>query len=211
MVVGVEVEQGRELAEGLVKQLTGGDKITARYLYREFFEFVPQFKLWLAANDRPQVRADDDGMWRRILQLPFTETIPEGERDPTLKQRLRRDPAEQSAILAWAVEGCLEWQRDGLGVPDRVRAYTREYRLENDPVRDFLDDACILDPAATTTRRALTSAYQCWAAVNGQRPLQPKQLADALRRNGIGDGAKHQGDRAWRGVALRAQTQPTPF
>lgn len=202
MVIGVEVDQGRELAEGLVKQLTGGDKVTARFLYREAFEFTPRFKLWLAANDRPPVRADDDGMWRRIVQVPFTQAIPEGERDPTLKAKLRDDPNAQSAILAWALEGCLFWQREGLAIPTRVRAYTDEYRSENDPIADFLADTCTIDPAAATPRSAIRSAYQHWAATNGEPTLAPKELAAALRRHGIQDGAKVGGERAWQGVAL---------
>lgn len=117
MVVSVEVEDGKRLAEGLIKQLTGGDKIAARFLHREFFEFEPQFTLWLVANTRPRAHASDDALWRRIVQVPFTVVIPEPERDPELKRALRTDPAEQTAILAWLVQGCLEWQRRGLDVP----------------------------------------------------------------------------------------------
>jgi putative DNA primase/helicase len=208
MVVGVEVDQGRELAEGVVKQLTGGDKVTARFLYREAFEFTPRFKLWLAANDRPPVRADDDGMWRRIIQVPFTQAIPEGERDPTMKQRLREDPTAQSAILAWALAGCLSWQRDGLAIPTRVRAYTDEYRSENDPVASFLRDACTIDTAEATPRSAMRSAYQQWAFVNGEPALTPKELVAALRRHGVHERGKVGGERAWQGVAL---TTPQPL
>src|SRR5205085_1514091 len=115
-------------------------------------------------------------MWRRIIQVPFTQTIPESERDPTMKQRLRDDPAAQSAILAWALEGCLAWQRDGLTIPTRVRAYTEEYRSENDPVGSFLTDACTIDPAHATPRSAIRSAYQQWACLNGEPTLDPKDL-----------------------------------
>jgi putative DNA primase/helicase len=202
MVIGAEVDQGRELAEGLIKQLTGGDGVTARYLYREFFEFTPQFKLWLAANERPQVRAEDDGMWRRIVQVPFTQVIPERDRDPHVKAKLRHDPDHRAAILAWAVQGCLAWQTDGLAVPDRVTAYTNEYRLENDPVADFLTDACTRHPDATTSRRALHSAYNHHATRTGQRHLTPKELAAVLRRHGITDAGKTGGERSWQGIAL---------
>lgn len=210
MVIGVEVDQGRELAEGLVKQLTGGDKIAARFLYKEFFEFTPRFTLWLAANDRPQVRAEDDGMWRRILQVPFTQVIPESERDPALKVKLRHDPEHQAAILRWAVEGCLAWQRNGLQVPGVVKAYTEEYRLENDPVADFLTDACHRDTSATVTRAELHRAYNTYALANSERQLPPKEFTAALRRHGITDGPKVNGERAWHGVGLNTTTQPRP-
>src|SRR5262249_17900430 len=132
MAIGVEVDEGKRLAEGLIKQLTGGDTISTRFLYQEFFEFRPQFKLWLPPNDRPRVSAADSGIWRRIVQVPFTEAIPESERDPEVKRRLQHDPEVQAAILAWAVEGALVWQQDGLLIPERVRSYTDEYRAEND-------------------------------------------------------------------------------
>ncbi|MGO9976814.1 MAG: phage/plasmid primase, P4 family [Solirubrobacteraceae bacterium] len=120
LVLGTEVDDGKQLAEGLVKQLTGGDTVTARFMYRDYFEFRPSFKLWLAANHRPRVNADDEAMWRRILQLPFTQVVPSERRDPELKRMLTTDPAVRSAILAWAVEGSIEWAARGLGVPQRV-------------------------------------------------------------------------------------------
>ena len=100
LVVGVEVEKGQRLAEGLVKTLTGGDKVAARFLYQEAFEFVPQFKLWLVANDRPRAADDDSALWRRILLMPFDHTIPEAERDPAVKARLRDPALGGPAVLA---------------------------------------------------------------------------------------------------------------
>jgi putative DNA primase/helicase len=209
-VTGVEVDQGREFAAAAVKQLTGGDTITARYLYREYFEYTPQFKLWLAGNDRPRVDAGDEGMWRRILQVPFTHSIPPGERDPQLKHQLRTDPDTQAAILAWAVQGCLAWRQHGLNVPDIVAGYTQEYRQENDPVGDFLDDACEKGSHLGAPRAVVRAAYQRWAATNGERPLESKQLASALKRHGITDGPKVDGDRAWHGIRVRDQWAQVP-
>lgn len=103
---------GRRLAEGLVKQLTGGDTVSARKLYSEFFQFRPEFKLWLAANHKPVIRGTDQAIWRRIRLIPFTVTIPEQEQDPDLVRKLT---AELPGILRWAVDGCLAWQRSRLG------------------------------------------------------------------------------------------------
>jgi putative DNA primase/helicase len=99
-VLSIEVEQGKRLAEGLVKMLTGGDSVRARFLYKEAFDFVPQFKLWLAANHAPRVRDDDSAMWRRILRVPFERIVPKAKRDPTLKARLRDPAVSGAAILA---------------------------------------------------------------------------------------------------------------
>ena len=120
MVVSIEVEEGKRLAEGLVKNLTGRDTISARFLYQEALSFRPQFKLWLAANDAPRVRHADSAIWRRILRLPFEHVVPVERRDPTLKERLCSMPDCQRAVLAWAVEGALRWREEGLMVPERI-------------------------------------------------------------------------------------------
>src|SRR5262249_13180590 len=114
-VAAVEVERNRKLAEVLVKQLTGGDIITARFFYEEFFEYQPVLKLWLAVNHKPMVQGTDHAIWRRIRLLPFTATIPADEQDKRLMEKLQ---AELPGILRWAVEGCLAWQcEDGLTPP----------------------------------------------------------------------------------------------
>lgn len=201
-VSSIEVEEGKRLAEGLVKQVTGGDTVTARFLYREAFEFAPQFKLWLGANARPHVRADDAAMWRRILQLPFVEVIPTDERDPSLKRRLKHDPTAQTAILTWAVDGCVEWQETGLNVPARVREYTEEYRQENDPFGQWFDDCCILDAHAFTTSADLRQSYEAWAHEVGATVHKQKALAQALKERGCESGKDSRDRRGWRGIRV---------
>ena len=117
LVCATEIEDGHRLAESLVKQLTGGDTITARFLHREFFEFRPQFKLWIATNHKPMIRGTDYAIWRRIRLVPFEVQIPPEERDAELPAKLA---AESTGILAWAVEGCLQWQKKGLDAPEAV-------------------------------------------------------------------------------------------
>ncbi len=201
LVLSLEVDDGKKLAEGLLKQITGGDTVAARFLHKEFFEFVPQFKLWLAANHRPEVRADDGAMWRRIVQIPFTEIIPEAERDPELKRRFKHDPDERAAILAWAVRGCLDWQEGGLQIPDRVRDYTAEYRAENDPLREWLAACCTLEPGAVVSAKDLRESYKSWGEENGEETTSNKSMATALRAHGCTpdrDGRR----RLWVGVKL---------
>ena len=140
LVVSLEVDEGRRLAVGVLKALTGGDVVAVRFLYGRTFEFVPNFSLWLVANVRPRVPAEDGAVWRRVLEIPFVETIPESERDPEVKRRLC-DPGESgAAILAWLVDGCRAHQRDGLDVPEPVRAATAEYRDEVDTLGHFLGE-----------------------------------------------------------------------
>ena len=208
MVVSIEVDDGKALAEGLIKALTGGDTVTARYLYAEAFEFTPRFKLWLAANHRPRVRADDEAMWRRIVQIPFTNTVPEAERDPTLKHRFKTDPEIRAAILAWAVQGCLDWQQHGLDIPARVRDYTAEYRAENDPLAEWIADDCQLGTRALDLRtrpphRIRTLVREGRQQANRRRPsmgqrTQSPRLHPKRRLAGHG----------WQGIALHDPMTP---
>jgi putative DNA primase/helicase len=211
LVLSIEVDEGKRLAEGLVKQLTGGDCITARFLYRESFEFVPQFKLWLAANDAPRVRDDDAAMWRRILRIPFEHSIPKEKRDPRVEATLLDPAVGGSAILAWAVRGCREWQERGLDVPESITRATEAYRVENDPLRDFINGRFIVAPEAWITKAALRRAYETWCAENGNKyPLGPKKFSERIRALGAKDGSKrvhgfdHPRD-AWIGIGLRHQ------
>lgn len=202
LVVSTEVDDGKALAEGLIKTLTGGDTVTARFLYGEAFEFQPRFKLWLAANSRPRVSASDEAMWRRIVQIPFTNTVPKGERDPTLKHRLKTDPHIRSAILDWAVRGCVEWQERGLDVPDRVREYTAEYRAENDPIAEWITDECELAPEHWTAASDLRGAYERWAEAAGTKPLDGgRPWGNALKASGC-VRRKRSAGHGWQGIAL---------
>jgi phage/plasmid-associated DNA primase len=123
-------------------------------------------------------------MWRRILQLPFVNVIPKGERDERVKLALRSDPDVRAAILAWAAQGCLEWQQRGLDVPDVVRDYTAAYRAEQDPLRDWLADCTETDPAAWTSAADLRTSYEQWCEANGERPVTTKKLGTLLDPKG---------------------------
>jgi putative DNA primase/helicase len=205
LVVSIEMADGKHLAEGLVKHLTGGDTVSARFLFGEFFDFIPQFKLWLAANDAPRVRHNDRAIWRRILRIPFEHTVPATERDPAVKTTLK-DPARGGpAILAWAVEGCLAWQRERLRIPDAVRAATASYREEQDPLRDFFADCCVFERDAWTPSKALYDAYRVWAERNGFRePLGPPKFGTQLADHGCVQEKRKQ-SRGWIGIRLQTE------
>ena len=202
-VATVEVQQGRRLAESLIKQLTGGDRIKARFMREDFFTFRPTHKIWFAANHRPVVRGTDDAIWGRIKLVPFEVQIPESEQDKGLPEKLQ---AEAGGILAWAVQGCLEWQRRGnLGEPEGVQAATREYQEEMDPLADFFDEQLRFDPEAWTSKKDLQQSYKGWCEQAGQKQLDWNIVADRLKELGCVRKRRH-GRHGWLGVGLREVT-----
>lgn len=207
LVTATEMEGGRALAEVVIKQLTGSDTITARRLYAEFFEFRPTFKLFLAANHKPIIRGTDHAIWRRICLVPFKITIPAAEQDAHLAEKLR---AELPGILAWAVRGCLEWQRQGLNVPSAVLSATEVYRGEMDTLGGFLKERCVVETEATVSAKALYHAYTEWATAVGEKPIAQNAFGMRLSERGFERGRK--ADRTtrqsvWRGIRL-ATDQP---
>jgi putative DNA primase/helicase len=200
-VSAIESAEGRKLNEPLIKQMTGGDKISARFLHREWFDFYPEFKIFLATNHKPVIRGTDHAIWRRIRLIPFTVTIPEDEQDKELPRKLL---AEASGILNWALEGCLAWQREGLEVPDEVRQATESYRAEMDVLAAFLDDRCILDPNTRVTSKELYQAYMSWCRDCGEEPLSQRAFGRALSERGFTPAKLTGGTRGWVGIALKA-------
>ena len=156
-VNAAESESGKHLAEALVKQLTGGDKISARFLYGEFFEFDATFKIFFAVNHKPTIRGSDHAIWRRIRLIPFNATIPPEKQDKNFSEKLN---AELPGILRWAVEGCLLWQSEGLGLPESVKAATADYRSEMDVISDFIEECCEDTPGVQTPFSDLYHRYQ---------------------------------------------------
>lgn len=162
-VFSSESNGGSRLDEGLVKQMTGGDKMTARVLYGDVFEFTPKFKLWLATNNKPIIRGTDDGIWRRIVLIPFLHQVPLNEVDKNLEFKLER---EQLGILNWAVEGCLLWLKEGLNPPKIVREASNEYRKEMDPIEQFIDENCEKGSDYQFSSSEMFKKYCDWANEN---------------------------------------------
>lgn len=203
-VSAIEAEKGQRLAESLVKSLTGGDRIKARFLYSEHFTYEPTFKLWLAANHKPVVRGADLAIWRRIRLVPFTVAIPEAEQDRHIGEKLAE---ELPGILRWAAEGCLAWQREGLRPPPEVRSATAAYREESDPLAEFLADCCAIGDSLQTRFGDLFAAYQRWAGANRipeRERLSNRAFGDRLSERGF-DAYRDKKTR-WRiGIGLEAQ------
>lgn len=168
-VAAVESDQGRRLAEAQIKALTGGDPVTARFLHAEFFTYTPQYKIWLATNHRPEIQDFSHAMWRRVRLIPFEVTFSDEEQDKTLPVKLR---AELPGILAWAVRGCLAWQKDGLSpAPESVTQATEAYRTEQDFLADFIEEHCFVKPAAHAPATELYHRYQSWCGAMGEEAV----------------------------------------
>jgi putative DNA primase/helicase len=199
-VTALEVAQGRRLAESLVKQLTGQDTISARFLFAEYFDFKPQFKLFLGTNHKPVIKDTSHAMWRRIRLIPFNVTIPDDEQDKALPDKLR---AEAPGILTWAVRGCLSWRHGGLGVPDEVVAATEDYQAEMDAVGNFIADCCIKAPGASATAKELYKTYTDWAEANREkRPISQREFGMSLTERGFERGKGTGNKSIWWGIGL---------
>ncbi len=178
----VEVEEDRRLHESLVKSVTGGDSVVARFMYREFFEFRPEFKLWFGANHKPNIRGTDVGIWRRIHLVPFERVIPEADRDPHLTDTLR---GELEGLLNWALAGCAAWLADGLRPPSKVMAATQEYRSEQDTFAAFMAECVERKPGHVETAADLFRAYKYHCEGVNERPKSQTWFGGELTKLGF--------------------------
>jgi putative DNA primase/helicase len=203
LVTAIETEEGRKWAEAKIKNLTGGDKIAARFMRQDFFEYVPQFKLIVAGNHKPALLIVDEAIRRRFHLVPFRQTIPPEERDPNLTDKLK---AEWPGILQWMIDGCLAWQRDGLNPPAAVREATKEYLEAEDALATWMAECGTPDPDAWVSRAALFVSWSVWARTAGeptgsQRAFVHKpedRLKPHRTANGRGfKGLKIRGNDTW--------------
>ncbi len=149
MVTAVENNQNVSFDESMIKQLTGGtDKLTARFLNKEFFDFMPTFKIFFTTNHKPNIRGTDDGIWRRIKMVPFDFKVTDATDDRQLGEKLR---TEMSGILNWALAGCKRWREQGLITPAAIKASTENYKDEEDFIGEFIKDKCAIDKDAYIT------------------------------------------------------------
>lgn len=196
-----EVDQGRRLAESLVKSLTGQDEVSARYLYGEYFDFKPQFKLFLSTNHLPVIRGSDDGIWRRIRPIRFTVKISDDKKDSQLPNKLR---AEYPGILNWALRGCQLWQEDGsLDIPEAVKNTAMIYRSEMDILGRFLEECCVISPGAKVKNKDLYAAYQKWSETGGEKyPLTQVAFGRQLKERDFVIKRSTGGLRIWHDLGL---------
>jgi putative DNA primase/helicase len=209
-VTAIETEQGRRLNESKVKAITGGDKISARFMHKDFFEYTPQFKPVIVGNHKPAIRNIDEAMRRRLHMIPFTVTIPTERRDPRLTEKLL---AERDGILAWAVAGCLAWQRSGLQPPACVQAATAEYFEAEDALGRWLDERCVRAANAKSLTAELFTDWKQWAEAAGEFIGTQRRFSDLLITRGLEKWRNSMGVRGFHGIGLKQPHTPayTPY
>lgn len=205
LVTSLESGKSRALAEAQIKQLTGDDPISARFLHREYFDFFATFKIFLATNHKPNISGTDKGIWRRIVTIPFDKVITPKERDSKLDEKLA---SEYEGILAWAVEGFQKWQKEGLGRPDKVIAATNEYQEESDLIGNYIEERCLIGQDLKVQSSLILKDVQQWAKDNGLRYVKRNEFIDYMKKRGFikdmmsaGEG---KGNFYWFGIGLKA-------
>jgi putative DNA primase/helicase len=198
-VLTSETAQGERLDLVLVKQVTGGDSIKARFLNKEYFTFKPQMKIAMVTNNKPEIDEAGNAMWRRVHLVPFTASFL-GREDPEMPNKLKQ---AGEAILAWGVQGFMAFMAAGkhLNPPDKVKAATQAYREEQDTLAQFFDDRCTLGPNEKAQSALLYKAYEDWCNDNGVRRLGDKEFANQLQAHGYSK-KKSDGKMVWRGISL---------
>lgn len=195
-----ETREGAQLDEILIKEATGGDPIKARFMRAEWFNYRPQFKIWMVGNHRPQVKGTDDAIWDRIRLVPFAARIRgTGQEEKGLDRKLR---VELPGILNWAIDGCLAWQRKGLGQPPAVSEATESYRAEQDSLSGFLADCCAFGDGRNVTKRNLYAAYVDYCREHGTQARTDRALGKRVKAlDGVVDG-REGAARFWSGIGL---------
>jgi len=214
IVCCIESDEGRRLSEAFVKSLTGGEKVRARRMREDFWEFNPTHTVFLATNYKPEVKGDDHAIWRRLALIPFVMTFwnpdkgetgpPELKQDKTLSMTLE---AEAKGILAWAIRGCREWQLGGLRVPEEVRAATTRYQAEEDKIAMFITDECVLGAGCKVRGGQLYGAYKQWADEIGEAPMTMAKFGRRIKKRPEISDDRSNG--TWYlGIGLRAEPGP---
>lgn len=207
LVMANETRENQRLDDQKLKALVSTEKITARFMYGEFFEFWPQFKIWLRGNFKPIITDSSAGAWRRIRLLPFENQIPEDKTDYKLEDKLL---AEKEGILAWMVDGCHLWQQEGLKAPLRIEAASRVYKEESDLLGEFLEDNCSIGAGLNETQKALYWAYKTWCLSTGIHPLAQKSFTRQLGSRSIDTQrvkVKGENTRLYLGVKLNDEVE----
>ena len=200
-VTTTEAEYGRRISEPLIKQITGNDKMTARFLYGEYFNFTPTFKIFMATNHKPIIKGTDHGIWRRIKLIPFTTRIEDDKQDKNLEKKLL---LEGSGILNWLIEGSRRWCKEGLKTPNVIVKATNEYRAEMDIIGNFIKDRCNQLPGLEIKARELFKCYQDWCGENNEHAVSERFFGLRLKEMGLDQKRSNDG-RYWQGIQLKAE------
>ncbi|WP_168175042.1 phage/plasmid primase, P4 family [Polaromonas sp. C04] len=191
LVVSSELPPGKSWDEAVIKDLTGGDTVTARLMRQDFFEYTPQFTLLIAGNHQPTFRSIDEAIRRRVLLVPFNVTIPQEKRDPQLSEKLK---AEGPAILRWCIDGAVAWYREGLKPPASVEAASADYLDGEDLVGEFLDECTVGMHGGSVQTHDLYQRFRSWCGMRGMHsPWSQRAMTLALKERGLPVTRKKEG------------------
>jgi P4 family phage/plasmid primase-like protien len=205
LVIAQETQQGRRWDEAKIKNLTGADRLTARFMRGDFFDFKPTHKLMIAGNHKPSLRNVDEAIRRRFLLVPFTVTIPEQERDPQLAEKLK---AEWPAILRWMVDGCPAWREGGLAVPKVIRDASAGYFSDEDTIAQWAEEWLVDDRLAFTPSRDLFKCWRLWCDERNFSPGTEKVFVGNLKDHGY-EPERRTSARGFKGIALKVNNAPS--
>lgn len=199
MIIAPEVEEGKQLATSLIKDLTGGESVTADRKYGHEVEFLPECKLWLVGNHKPIIKDTTISTWRRVKLIPFTVTIPAEEIDEQLAQKLE---PEYPGILAWMVKGCLIWYAGGLRDVEAITTATTDYKATQDVLHDYLGERCLFKKSEGINQSALYSDYKVWCEINDTYTISKPNFRNRIQERGVipGRGAGNKAN--WQGIRL---------
>ncbi len=202
-VTSSESESGKKFRESRIKELTGGDRITARFMRENFFDFKPEAKLWFLSNYIPEIRGTDQAIWDRLALIPCRFRVPPERKDKHLGKKLE---AEASGILNWLLEGCKAWYAEGLNKPEAVTHIVNEFRSEMDAVGRFVDQCCDKQPALAIKVGDFRDAFQQWCDVEGSTPPSHQRISQRLRELGFETGTRTARGYKYQGLALKTSS-----
>lgn len=195
-----ELPAGMQLNEQMVKQIAGREPISARFLHKEFFTFLPRFTTWVRTNHKPIVKGDDDGIWRRIIPIPFRRKFAPHEQDPKLEAKLL---AERDGILMWMIEGAMEYYRNGISLSPAIKREQAKYRKDSDMLGEFLGECTDVDPSSRVKKSDLYQRWKWWCETNGVQPGSKKALTQRLEERGFA-GTQSNGVPYYQGLTLKS-------
>ena len=202
-VGALEQTEGGRLDEGMLKQLTGGDRVVTRFLYQEHQELVPTFKVWMGVNHKPEIKDTSQAMWERVFLIPFEAFFPREKADQHMREKLR---LELPGILDWAIEGCLAWQQQGLDPPESVKVATAEYREESDVISRFVEDECVVREGQSVGATILYDFFVGWCGRNDQSSMTQTAFGTRLAEKGYQKKPDSKGLTMYHGIGLRIKT-----
>ena len=204
-VTAIEVDIKKCLNEAVVNRITGNDPVTVKFLYGEYFEYIPTYKLFIAGNNRPNIEGTSHATWRRIRLIPFEVRFEEGN---NMKKNLYNELIQElPGILNWAIEGCLKWLRDGLEPPAEVKAATTSYRQQSDTVLNFLNELCRVDPSSSVNSSKFYKTYKQWCHNNAEYSIGKQHFTESMNNKGFRK-VKKQGTEKWEGLELQMIINP---